>query len=618
MLMNVSTQMCGLLLTATMLIFYYRRKQIYTLSDKMFTKLLLTLLLSIVFDILLVVITNVGIKTGHYSLQNSSFDTDWNVAINFLSKAYSISLAAFTLTACDYTIYDVVKLRRFFPGARIVLFLLMLSCASDVYISNNYVYPSGLCASVTFFISMLALLAMVLYMLTHLSKCNKTKVVCSIIWFVMWVLSFTLQTNYHIYLTSFACALGVFILFYEVENPEAKIDKTTGFFMAHTISECLLAMKKTGLQIHIGVINTRGSRVDYIFIKTKLEDSYHLCFKDTDSFCYILTYDYDVLVDLLTTYCNSNKSVVAIYKNFTDDDISIFLNYVRRNVLSWGSSTVHIITKDDMRNLEDEDSIRLEILNALIEDRISTYVQPIFNVKERKFTSGECLCRLLKKDGSIIPPNRFIPVAERTGLIVDIESAMFRNMCKCLSDDRLLKSDISYLEANLSIKKGERHDLVEEYSAILEEFHIPSHMVNLEITETDVVEQKISILNNMTRMKELGFQFSLDDFGTGESNLGYIIDMPVSIIKFDREITQKAMKDIKAMTVVRNVIGMAHELNMKVVVEGVETEEDVKTCLLIDADYIQGYYFSKPLPMDEFIDFVNKPLVLSSFLESCG
>ena len=108
----------------------------------------------------------------------------------------------------------------------------------------------------------------------------------------------------------------------------------------------------------------------------------------------------------------------------------------------------------------------------------------------------------------------------------------------------------------------------------------------------------------MHAMRSMGFHFSLDDFGTGESNIGYIIDMPVSIIKFDKEITQKAIHGGKASTIVSSVINMAHDLDMKIVVEGVETESDFQMCKNMGVDLIQGYYFSKPLPVEEFIRFI--------------
>lgn len=245
-------------------------------------------------------------------------------------------------------------------------------------------------------------------------------------------------------------------------------------------------------------------------------------------------------------------------------------------------------------------------MNALAENRILTYVQPIYDIHSGLFISGECLCRLQKRNGDILSPYAFIGVAEKTSLISDIETCMFRNMCKCLSDPRIVNSNIKYLEANLSIKKGEQKNLFAEYTTITREYGVISDKVNLEITETDSMDQKTLILNNMQTMCELGFRFSLDDFGTGESNLGYIIDMPVSIIKFDREITQKSMVDEKAHTVVANVISMAHDLGISVVVEGIETQADFEMSKELDADFVQGYYFSKPMPMEEFIKLVSK------------
>ena len=109
----------------------------------------------------------------------------------------------------------------------------------------------------------------------------------------------------------------------------------------------------------------------------------------------------------------------------------------------------------------------------------------------------------------------------------------------------------------------------------------------------------------MNNLKSTGIRFALDDFGTGESNLGYVIDMPIDIMKFDREIFQKATSIKKAKIVVENTIKMAHKLGIKVVVEGVEIESDFHLCEEMGVDYIQGYYFSKPISVEDFALFCN-------------
>lgn len=244
-----------------------------------------------------------------------------------------------------------------------------------------------------------------------------------------------------------------------------------------------------------------------------------------------------------------------------------------------------------------------EVRDALSEGRIETWIQPICDLESGKFVSGECLCRLRKKDGSIMMPDAFIPCAEETGLIMQVETAMLHNMCRCLADDRMEKTDIQYLEVNLSVKKGEQGDLLSEYAGILSSYGVSSDKINLELTETGVMEKRLSVIGNMHAMCAMGFHFSLDDFGMGGSNFDHVMDMPFSVIKLDRGAIQKAVSDEKAGIVVCNVIHMAHDLGMHVVAEGVETEHDLAVCRDMGADYVQGYYFSKPLPVPDFLDF---------------
>ena len=137
----------------------------------------------------------------------------------------------------------------------------------------------------------------------------------------------------------------------------------------------------------------------------------------------------------------------------------------------------------------------------------------------------------------------------------------------------------------------------------LEEVH-PKE-INLEITESSTLNQRNILLENMNRLMNMGCGFSLDDFGTGESNLNYIVDMPVNIVKFDRSMVQDYFTNKRAEIVMRATVGMIKDLGLKIVAEGVETEEQVEGIKQLGIDYIQGYYYSKPLSKEDFIQFIE-------------
>ena len=241
---------------------------------------------------------------------------------------------------------------------------------------------------------------------------------------------------------------------------------------------------------------------------------------------------------------------------------------------------------------------------AIEKDRIEVYYQPIFSTKENRFTSAEALVRIRDENGKIIPPGVFIGVAERKGAILDLGKIVFEKVCQMIRKKDIHRYGLHYLEINLSVVQCAYEQLAEEYIHIMEKYEIPTNQVNLEITESASLDAKAVLLNNMEKLIARGVRFSLDDFGTGQSNLNYIVDMPVDIVKFDRDMTTAYFESPKAKYVMDNAINMIHGMNLEIVSEGIETEEQYQTMKELGISYIQGYYFSKPLAEEDFWDFI--------------
>lgn len=250
--------------------------------------------------------------------------------------------------------------------------------------------------------------------------------------------------------------------------------------------------------------------------------------------------------------------------------------------------------------------LKEEIKGAIADDRVMIYLQPIFSNQQRRFISAEVLTRIKREDGSLLMPNIFIPAAEKTGVIRELEEKIIRKACEFIRDYDIKSIGMDYIEVNLSIKSGEKKDFAEKYKNIISEYDIDPSLINFEITETATLSEKRLLLENMNRLIEHGFKFSLDDFGSGESNLNYIIDMPITIIKFDKNLTDAYECNTKAEIVMKSTVQMAHDLGIKTISEGVETEEMFGKMKDIGIDFIQGYYFSRPLPIDEFVSFIRK------------
>ena len=157
----------------------------------------------------------------------------------------------------------------------------------------------------------------------------------------------------------------------------------------------------------------------------------------------------------------------------------------------------------------------------------------------------------------------------------------------------------------LSTVQCSEANLADEFIGVMEEYGINPKSVNLEITETSVLENKTILLDNMEKLISYGVTFSLDDFGTGQSNLNYIVDMPVEIVKFDREMVSSYFDNMKAKYVMDAAMHMIHGMGLKIVSEGIETVEQFAHMRELGISYIQGYYFSKPISRQDFVEFIN-------------
>ena len=195
-------------------------------------------------------------------------------------------------------------------------------------------------------------------------------------------------------------------------------------------------------------------------------------------------------------------------------------------------------------------------------------------------------------------------MAEENGQILQLGERVPEKVCQFLKRIDTHKCGLHYVEINLSVVQCEKLDLADRLISIAQKYEIDPGLVNLEITETASISARKTLLENMKKLIDYGFTFSLDDFGKGESNLMYVVEMPVSIVKLDMDMSKAFFQTPKAKQVVQAVISMAHGMGLKVVAEGIETKEENLLISQEGIDYIQGYYYSRPLPMAAIMEFL--------------
>lgn len=248
------------------------------------------------------------------------------------------------------------------------------------------------------------------------------------------------------------------------------------------------------------------------------------------------------------------------------------------------------------KRLAMESSLR----RAIERKEFSVYYQPQINISTRQIVGAEALVRWHHPDLGFVLPAEFIPLAEDTGLIVPIGEWVLRTACAQAMTWQAVGFGSLRLSVNLSPRQFQQHDLSETVIRILSETGFSPTQLDLELTEGSIMKNAEFAIRVLGELKELGIQSSLDDFGTGYSSLSYLKRLPIDTLKIDQSFVRDATTDPDDAAIVMAIITLAHNLRLKVIAEGVETEEQLRFLHLLKCDEMQGYLFSRPLPAEEF------------------
>lgn len=254
--------------------------------------------------------------------------------------------------------------------------------------------------------------------------------------------------------------------------------------------------------------------------------------------------------------------------------------------------------------LEIQGNIDEIIEEALEFKRFQIYYQPIYSVEKGKFVSAEALLRLFDPTYGFISPEILVTAAERSGAIHRIGDYVLEEVCRFIADDEFRSLGLEYIEVNLSVKQCMRINLADKILGIMAKHRVSTEYINLEITETAAGDTQEVMTENLQRLYRAGVSFSLDDYGTGYSNIKRVIQLPLKIIKLDKTFVDE-QENPKMRVVLKNTVAMLKDMNMEIVVEGIETQEMLDYFAELQCDFIQGYFFSKPIPKPEFISFIR-------------
>jgi len=265
-----------------------------------------------------------------------------------------------------------------------------------------------------------------------------------------------------------------------------------------------------------------------------------------------------------------------------------------------GGDSYQFFTAEFGQRIEENRDLETRLQDALAENQLHLVYQPKVSLRDGKITGCEVLLRWTHPELGSIPPDRFIPIAERAGLIVMIGDWVLEEACrqaKSWLDQGLQPACVA---VNLSMRQFLRRDVVKWVANILQKTGLPAHCLELELTESLLpqdMERAISILHQLSA---LGIKLSLDDFGTGYSNLSYLKRLRIDTLKIDQAFVRGALDSPQDAAIVRTIVDLAHNLGLKVLAEGAETAEQLRFVREQNCDEIQGYYFSRPIAPETY------------------
>lgn len=301
----------------------------------------------------------------------------------------------------------------------------------------------------------------------------------------------------------------------------------------------------------------------------------------------------------VATFPDDNSDPDQVLKN-----ADIALNRAKED----GRDTVKEYSEDFDRAVQQRFQMLRDLRDAMDNKELSLFYQPQFDLKSAKVIGAEALLRWFKKDdskdgGKYISPAEFVPIAEQSGLIVPIGEWVMRQACETAAKWHKAGHEIR-IAVNVSGAQFYQGDLVAYVSRVLKETGLKPHFLELEVTESVFMDDVNHTIDTLQKLHSLGVELAIDDFGTGYSSLSYLRQFPIDRLKIDQSFIRNALNDNNDASIARTIVRLGHSLNLKVIAEGVETKEHEKFLLEEECDEVQGFRYSRPIPVDKFDEFL--------------
>ncbi|EIS9523262.1 EAL domain-containing protein [Clostridioides difficile] len=270
-----------------------------------------------------------------------------------------------------------------------------------------------------------------------------------------------------------------------------------------------------------------------------------------------------------------------------------------------GKNINYAIYNEDVRNKLSEESMILDDIKiALVKNQFEVYYQPKFSLVTGEMIGSEALIRWNHPEHGFISPAVFIPIAEKSKLILKIGRFVFERVCNDLSEWKKQGKKIVPVSINLSRVELYQPDIVKFINKTIQMYNLSSDLIEIEITETVAINELNILKNVLNELRKYGFSISMDDFGTGYSSISCLRDMPIDILKLDKSFLNGIEHDERSRNIAKSIVSLAKSLDLVVIIEGVESKEQAELMKQFGCDLVQGFYFARPMPAKNFLDLL--------------
>ncbi len=636
MLYNIDFDIAATILSVVIVFYMLEKKGLKTVTNRIFLLVMITNIITALSDIL-------------SSVENSYHLPDRIWLQDLWNYVYLVFHNIMPLLFLFYTLYllgigKTMRKRTFFLISIPLMIDLILLALNPFfreifYYDENGLYTHGTVFIVFWIIAIGYMIAVMVLIICYKRNLTRSKYYPLLFFLVMQVGSLLFQISFpYILVEIFTQTIGFMGVLYSIENRDDIINHSTGVLNRYAFLEAATPA-------------FHRKRRSFIIIKLSNLSYYNMTVgvEQTNAFLREIAAWLEKLDPRMLCYDCTGGHFVLLGEGVGKDEMKDLCGQILdRFENRWGKGSVHMLFPvqvcfgrfmEDVESLEDlmlvidspydesfgervkiskivETNKRRLLLESLITEALQNggfrvFYQPIWERKSNRFHSAEALIRLTNGEYGFISPEEFIPVAEKSGQIDKIGEFVFEQVCRFYKTKQLDKYGVDYIEVNLSTVQCMNTELTKTFRQILRKYDLPSKRINLEITESAAAKNRMELKKNVESLREMGFTFSLDDYGTGYSNYSYMFEMPFGIIKLDKSILWNALDpkggtgDRNCGILLSNTIHMMKDMKYTVLVEGVETVEQKMLLEDLGCDYLQGFFFSKPVPEEVFLEYVK-------------